>query len=314
MYQQNPRDPRRGNQPGDYSQMAPYRDGEEDDQANVMAQAIAPARPAQPQPQQAAPPPDVSQPQRAALQQPQARTGLSGRQGSDGSLSSMTGGNTGGNTGITGGGLSGRQILQAPSAPAMPGSLSDLTGGNTGINPTAGALQELGGSMSAAAPQRPTSVGQYGNRLEGFDGGKLQDPNKHDPKYDFARVASQFDPTQGLTPEMLQQLNGLGYGTFSGQNDKLHVDNGDPMFNGISDFDVARDYGQGGWQWAPEGGQGADPMQAALGASSPEEEQYAQAMGIDTSNPLWRQIFEQLQAEALGTQGNLSNDMYYQQY
>jgi hypothetical protein len=129
-------------------------------------------------------------------------------------------------------------------------------------------------AMPAAAPTDPTTppladapaaapsglkggpLGQYGNALEGFDSGKLA--NKEDPKYDIGRVLSNFDPRQGVTGDVLKALNGLGIGQFSGSGDKLHIANGDPRFDGVSDLDVVRGFhdptGGGGWQYGVEGG------------------------------------------------------------
>jgi hypothetical protein len=112
-------------------------------------------------------------------------------------------------------------------------------------------------SAPAAPMGGPPQIGQYG--LEGFDQGKL-DSGHSSPKYLIGRTLSQFDPSKGLTPEALAALNALGIGTFSGQNDKLSVQSDDPRFNGLSQFDVGRDFsGEGGrmgssaWQFAPDG-------------------------------------------------------------
>lgn len=104
-----------------------------------------------------------------------------------------------------------------------------------------------------------SSLGQWANMLEGFDLGKLQ--SGHDsPKYQFGRVMSQFDPTKGITQELLDALNKLGLGTVSGSGDKLRIGgNVDPRFEGITEFDIARDLGKGGWQWQGIGGPGYQP-------------------------------------------------------
>jgi hypothetical protein len=168
--------------------------------------------------------------------------------------------------------------------------------------------QQLSGSMTAAA--RPAGDPSW------FTGGWNQDKldaNHRSPKYDVRRAlqAGGFDPRQGITPEVEAVLDGLGYGdgTVTGQ-DTYRFNSNDPAFNGMFEFDLVRgfDTGNGQWNFEPVNGGGAqgapggfqDPMMAALGGANPEEEQYAQALGVDTSNPLWRQILEQLQAESLG--------------
>lgn len=76
-------------------------------------------------------------------------------------------------------------------------------------------------TASASTPAAPdfSKVGQYAGQMGGFDSSKLQ--SKDDAKYDIGRVLSNFDPTQGITPDVLKALNGLGYGNFSGSGDNL---------------------------------------------------------------------------------------------
>lgn len=152
-----------------------------------------------------------------------------------------------GNTGITGGmtgpGNFGTSGMLAPGTPA---GTKDTVGNPTTSGTTPGTTPAGG-------------LGQYANQLEGFDQGKLA--SGHDsPKYQFARVASNYNPREGVTSAMLADLNKLGIGTFSGSGDHLHIDNPDPRFEGITDFDVVRDIeGSGGWTWQPlNGGGGGD--------------------------------------------------------
>ena len=109
---------------------------------------------------------------------------------------------------------------------------------NTGIS---GGRDVLGADPVSAAPSEPTrdlatnlpsatagapSASDY-SRLMGADAGKLNDPNKHDFKYDTLRTLSKFDPRQGFTPEVINALNselGNTYGTFSSKGgDKLSL-------------------------------------------------------------------------------------------
>ena len=119
------------------------------------------------------------------------------------------------------------------------------------------------------------SVGDYGSRLEGFDAGKLG--SEHDSaKYQIGRTLSHFDPRQGITPEALAALNGLGIGSFSGQGDKLNVTGGSHGLQGATDLDVVRGFHDpnsgGGWQYGVEaddvtrggGGAGVDTGGSSL--------------------------------------------------
>jgi hypothetical protein len=126
------------------------------------------------------------------------------------------------------GGLGGGQFPQGIAAPANPGML-----------------------QRTQTPAAQGGLGAWGNKLEGFDAQKMA--SGHDsPKYQFGRVFSNFDPKGGLTQGMLDQLNGLGLGQVSGTlgGDKIKINNADPRFNGVTEFDFIRDLEQGGgFQW-----------------------------------------------------------------
>jgi hypothetical protein len=76
--------------------------------------------------------------------------------------------------------------------------------------------------------------------------------------------------------------------------------------NQIGTIDVIRGAGAAGagWAWQPLGGAPVDPLASAVGggAADPVAMTLAQQMGIDTSNPLWKQILDQLIAEQSGEQ------------
>jgi hypothetical protein len=148
-----------------------------------------------------------------------------------------------------------RQMPDEPTASRVtPGAergagLSDMMGGNAGVNPGASA-GKLEMSMADAAPaaQAPAAPKPlYG--LEGFDGVMADGRRKLDagdsPKYQVGRTLQGFDPAQGLTPEVIAALNTLGIGTFSGERDKLSVTSDDPRWNGVTKFDVGRDFSKG---------------------------------------------------------------------
>jgi hypothetical protein len=323
------RDPRQGNQPGDYSQMSPYRDLEQDEerQRQTIAAAIAP-QPADISKQGAtgAAPPDYSQQQRAQLQG--SSRNAPGRPQS-GSLASLSQG-----------GLQAPQQGPLASTPSyaqrtgQPGSLADLTGGNTGVTggrpaaqlETAGGMQMSQGDPAVLAAirdemARGVNVGDQPAPAarpqgdpswftQGWDQGKIDSGHKS-PKYDVFHALKNagFDPRQGITPEVEAVLDGLGYGdgTVTG-SDTYRFNSDDPSFNGITEFDLIRgfDTGNGQWNFEPvQGGpQGGDPaLMAAIapqGFANPQEQELAASLGLDTNNPLWRQILEQLVSGAGG--------------
>jgi hypothetical protein len=102
-------------------------------------------------------------------------------------------------------------------------------------------------------PEYGKAAGKYANLLEGWDTGKLNSEHAS-PKYMIGRTLSNFDPRAGITGEVLEALNSLGLGTFTGQGDKAKVSgNVDPRFEGWTEFDFSRDFGNpdnpGNWQY-----------------------------------------------------------------
>jgi hypothetical protein len=96
-------------------------------------------------------------------------------------------------------------------------------------------LQQLGGTAQGGttgfapsmpldpplAPQAPAAPPSYDGLSGNYDRGKLNDPNKQSAKYLMGRTLAGFDARQGITPEVLAAINGLGFGSFSGSGDKL---------------------------------------------------------------------------------------------
>ncbi len=133
--------------------------------------------------------------------------------------------------------------------------------------------------MSPEGPQAtppPAAPAPDFSRLTGYDQGKFNDPNKHDAKYDMGRTLAQFDPRAGLTPEVIDALNKLGYGTFSGSGDKLSLSGltdvgrqnnltGDYQ---NADFNVGFKSGNGKWGYQDPAAEAAAP--AAAAGLSPE--------------------------------------------
>lgn len=154
-----------------------------------------------------------------------------------------------------------------PTAPVQMGtSVNDPSMGGMGAVPS--------GAGAASAPASG-GLGQYANRLEGFNSEKLNNSAHNTPKYLIGRALSNFDPRQGATPEVLDALNKLGIGNFSGSGDKVSIANGDPRFDGVNSIDLVRGFkdpnGTGGWQYGAEGPAGPGGAQGggSLGGGMP---------------------------------------------
>jgi hypothetical protein len=156
------------------------------------------------------------------------------------------------------------------ATPAEPGGFAGDRGAQ--IAPPSAEIPAAGvmPPIADAPPPSGNPAGDF-SRLNGYDPSKLADPNKHDFKYDTARVMSQFDPRQGFTPDVLAALNKLDYGTFSGSGDKLSL-SGAKNAKDAADFadqDWIRAYhaqnGDTKWNF---GGGGAAPQGAPTGGPS----------------------------------------------
>jgi len=142
--------------------------------------------------------------------------------------------------------------------------------------------QPIAAPIGPADAPKPAS--DFG-RTMGYDPGKFNDPNKHDFKYDTARVLSRFDPRQGLSPDVINALNGeLGntYGNFSGAGDKLSLTgakgakdaadfaNQDWIYAHKDNSDATKwNFGGGGAPDAAAGGGGA--LAAGMGGGLPSQ-------------------------------------------
>ena len=126
-----------------------------------------------------------------------------------------------------------------------PDAASAAAWRNDPSNPLHGIMSGLAPSDPvqgmAQASQKPQSNPDYmdwaGINKDKYDSG-------HDsPKYQVLRALSGFDPSQGVTPDVLAALNGLGLGTFSGKGDKINVGGQiDPRFDGYTEFDLIRGF------------------------------------------------------------------------
>ena len=152
-------------------------------------------------------------------------------------------------------------------------------------NPNAGPAPVLDQPIPAAAPAPRTPDF---SRLTGYDEGKFNDPNKQSAKYQIGRTLSGFDSTKGLTPDAIAALNGLGFGNFSGQGDKLSLQGLTDAGRGAglvgdykdADFNVGFKSGNGKWGYA-------DPAEEARvaaegGGSAPA----GGGMGLTSLDPL----------------------------
>jgi hypothetical protein len=212
---------------------------------------------------------------------------------------------------------------QEPLARHNDGSLASMGTGGTGYNPEVERIRQAMGlqeGQKLPAPAAPAAASNPAWNTDGFvapaqiaqnfaaqapagwDQKKWSDPNHQTPKYVWGRI------TQDDNPNDIEQMLAAYPGAQFDGKDKI---TGIPGLGAIDVYQGAS-VGANVPQWldlaAEQRGAGADPVQLALGASSPEEEALAQSLGIDTSNPLWRQIFEELQAEALGIPSGANAD------
>lgn len=94
----------------------------------------------------------------------------------------------------------------APTPPRTPPyEEGGITGGSGGAQPE--------------PPAPPTLYGIGG----GFDQAKLGRPQGESFKYDWINAARKYDPTKGITSDLLRDLNAFGYGTFSGGGQHLSL-------------------------------------------------------------------------------------------
>jgi hypothetical protein len=158
---------------------------------------------------------------------------------------------------------------------ATPNSFITQTQQTPGQAPVVspGAPPETRAMPMPTAQTTPAAAGGQTYATEGFDANKIA--RGHDsPKYQARAVFERFDPKAGVTPELLDALNQLNIGTFTGGKDKIHVGgNVDPRFGDVTSFDVVRGYnGPGGgqaWQWGGLNGSAAAGNAASAGNASP---------------------------------------------
>lgn len=178
---------------------------------------------------------------------------------------------------------------------------------------SASPLEKAIAPASGGGLSQPVGVGQF--NLEGYDYSRFGDPNgrgNNTWKYRIGSVMSNYDPNDpSQVNAMVTDLQSKGVPvTFDGK-DKLTFgpEVTDENGNQIGTIDVIRGAGAAGagWAWQPLGGvPTADPLATAVGGSvaDPVAMTLAQQLGIDTTNPLWKQILDQLIADQSGQTGN----------
>ncbi len=161
------------------------------------------------------------------------------------------------NTGVAGGTMP--EIDQPTSAPpaTMP------------IEPAAPAAAAQ--PPAAAAAPDYTKLGQYAGKMGAWSqdanppGEKFARPwDDRSERYKMMTVLSNFDPTQGITPDVVAALNAanINGAQFSGSGDKLNATNLQNWRNydgreGIGDIVQGLKSGNGTWQaWSQDGGGG----------------------------------------------------------
>lgn len=136
--------------------------------------------------------------------------------------------------------------------PGTPGNANTGIGGVPDVSAVAAPLQADAPAPVAAKPDY-TKAGQYAN-YSAYDQQKMARPwDQMSEKYKIGTVLSNFDPKQGLTPDVIAALNGANIhgAKFSGSGDKLTVDNagGYDRFGqgGMSDVNIGFKGGNGQW-------------------------------------------------------------------
>jgi hypothetical protein len=178
-----------------------------------------------------------------------------------------------------------------------------------GVPQSSGGTGNLADMGSGAATGAVPVSGKFRGSMKGFNDDKFGNEEHTTPKYQIARTLQNFDPAQGVTPELLAALNALGIGTFSGQKDKVHVSGAvDPRFEGYTTIDLVEGFnnpnGTKSWQYgainpnAPAEQASAAPAAAAGGYGGPSSTSAINA--LFPSDMSTHQTLEQRLQEILG--------------
>lgn len=162
-----------------------------------------------------------------------------------------------------------------------PGAGSAGTAPSSGATPAGAAATGGGGGMPST--------------LEGFDAGKFADPNKHDVKYDFARLAAGAPPTPAGLDSIWDQIRQQFPEAVRVDQDEIDFDGPGPG----GPVDVIRGAGAGGqaWHFEPVGGAesgAASEAPASSTTSLPSTPGAAQLAAPLTNNNVLQQIMDEV--------------------
>lgn len=180
-----------------------------------------------------------------------------------------------------------------------------------------------GQPLTPTAPDY-TKLGKYSGQMGAWSEGDPNKPgnekfsrpwNDRSERYQMMSVLSNFDPTKGITPEVLDALNkaNIHGAKFSGQGDQLTVDNagGWDRFGRGGTSDIITGLKSGHGTWAPwndpnlegQGGQQGQPALAGAlqngmipggpGDMSGDALMSSLRQGVPTDNSFFQQLLEQ---------------------
>lgn len=134
------------------------------------------------------------------------------------------------------------------------------------------------GGIPPAAP--PATPGQYRSALQGFDWGKLDNPQHVTIKYKVARVLQNYPPTVDSVPKIVADLNSQGIKATQISKDKVDIE-------GAGVVDILQNASQGGtnWWWGTQGpapaADGNTPLNnAVLPGGAPPDLNFAQLLAL----------------------------------
>jgi hypothetical protein len=179
-----------------------------------------------------------------------------------------------------------QQTTVQPVAPVGTAAAQPRSTAGSGVEyPTQDGFIDYGnqpGVPPGGVPPIPPPATTQTYALEGFDPAKLASDH-NSPKYQIGRTIQQFDPSAGITPELLAALNALGIGDFTQlSGDKLSVGgNVDPRFEGYTTIDLIRNFtgeGDKAWQYGAENPNA--PQQQSAYSSLPQTSVMSQIQNL----------------------------------
>jgi hypothetical protein len=193
-----------------------------------------------------------------------------------------------------------------------------------------------GQPLTPATPAAPdyTKLGKYSGQMGAWSEADPTKPGNEkfarpwddrSERYQMMSVLSNFDPTKGITPEVLDALNkaNIHGAKFSGQGDKLTVDNAGnwARFGKGGTGDIITGLKSGHGTWAPWSDPNLEEAQGAQGGGGPMSPPLQNGMipgqggdmsntdlttslnrGVPTDNTFFQQLLKQIQEQS-GTGG-----------